>query len=217
MRNRRGAAKWLKVVLIVSALCLVSLLGLVVFGVYWMLSVTSDAKCIQSAASSFMTISDPLPGGFRYFYGFCLLSRPYVRIISSDQHTIFTFSEYLDRDLTNDGAAEKLIASAAEGDVPGTFGSESRRRIAVVKKGTLLVGKQNMPYVLGQMDGPVTGDKSTVNTFIGAIRTPGRGKLIVLMVENLSQFKPSLALKAEPFPLTIERVRSLTDGIESFK
>jgi hypothetical protein len=63
----------------------------------------------------------------------------------------------------------------------------------------------------------VHGDKSTVNTFIGAIRTPVKGKLIMLMVENLSQFKPSVAPKAEPFPLTLERVRSLTDGIESFR
>ena len=211
MRNKRGAAKWVKISLVVLALCFFTLFCTLALGAFWIFSVTTNPSCVQSAASSFMTISDPLPNGLRYLYGFSIFNRPYVRIISSDLLTFHTFFEVVDTDLPAEQAVERIIERAREGEVPGTFGVSSRRTIAVASKGMLKVGKQNIPYVIGHVDEPVTGDKKAVNTFISAFKTPSKGRAIVLLVERQTPAN----ITSEP--LTITKVRALTDAIESFK
>jgi hypothetical protein len=212
LRNRRGAAKWPEKLFVVLAICFFSLFGTVALGVYWIFSVATNPSCIQGVASSFMAISDPLPHGCFYFQGICLFAKTYVRIVSSDTSTSYSFSDYIDKNLSSDISIEKLVNRAAAGEVLGAFGSEGKRRIAVAKQGTLLVGKQSMAYVMGHVDMVLSSDKTTTNCFIGVAKTPSKGKLVVLMVENLN---PVVNKSMEP--MTIERVRWLTDGIEAFR
>lgn len=216
MKNKKVATKWLMRILAVLVICLISFFTLLAVGAYWIFSLTTNSEFLQSIASKFMTISEPLPNGCRYYFGFRAFSRPYIRIRSKDMRTLYTFYEYMDKNLSSDIPVAKLVERAASGEVLGPFGSESRQRIIVSTQGTLLVGKQNMPYVIGHKEEPFSADNVTANCFTGFIKAPDSGKLIVIMVENLTSENP-LGENKSLEPITIERVRSLTDGIKSFK
>ncbi len=211
MKNKRGTAKWLKVVLGIAAVCLITVFSVVVLGAWWVYTVTTSTECLERVASSFMTISNPLPHDCRYFFGFKVFSRPYVRIASNQLLTIYTFYEYMDQNLSSAEPVEKLIERMTKGEVIGAFGSKSARKIAVSKQGSLLVGKQNMLYVVGHIDDPLCQDQSTANNFIGIVRTPTKGKLIVLVAQSIGLGS------VPPPPITIEKVRGLTDSISAFK
>lgn len=211
MKSKHGAPKWLKVVLGIAAACLITVFSVVVLGVWWVYTVTTSTECLERVASSFMTISNPLPRDCRYFFGFAVFNRPYVRIVSNQMLTIYTFYEYMDQNLSSAEPVEKLIERMTKGEVIGAFGSKSARKIAVSTQGSLLVGKQNMLYVVGHIDDPLCHDKSTANTFIGIVRTPSKSKLIVLVAQSIG-----LGSAPQP-PITIEKVRGLTDSISAFK
>ncbi|CAN5600762.1 hypothetical protein BH11CYA1_BH11CYA1_28630 [soil metagenome] len=218
MKNEKKASKWVKRILVALIICVISIFTLLAGGAYWIFALTTNSEYLRSAADSFMNISDPLPNGCSYYFGFCPFSRPYIRIRSKDMKTLYTFYEYMDMDnkLSSDIPVQKLVERAASGEVLGAFGSKSHQRMVISKQGTLLVGKQDMPYVIGHKDEPFSTDQVTVNCLMGFLKAPISGKLIVITVENLTG--DNVLDKDKPLmPITIERVRSLTDGINSFK
>jgi hypothetical protein len=199
-----------KVLLGVAALGLVSLIALLIGGAMLIHSITDTDK-VKSVAAKFMTIGDPLPNGFHYFHGYVVAGIPFIQIWGDGNKTIYTFSTMPGgKYAAADASPEALIETAAQGAVPGFLGADTTRRILVSKHASLNAGGQNMPYILGHIDEPMSPDKTTVNSFIGAVHSPKQNGLIVLWVERNDPLQKTCE------PLTVEDVHTLTNSIKSF-
>jgi hypothetical protein len=202
--------KLVKVIIVVGVIGILATIGLLIAGGLLVKSITDPAN-IKQVVAKFMAISDPLPSGFRYFHGYVVSGIPFVQIWGDGVKTVYTFSTMPGGNYSAPNASpDALIDSAAQGAVPGFLGSDSTRTITVSKRGTIQAGGQNMPYVLGHVDGVMSSDKTTVNTFIGAVHSPKQNGLIVLWGERADPTQT----KCEP--LTVEDVQTLTQAIKSF-
>jgi len=203
-------ATWLKIVLIAGVLCVLGVVGLVVAGGMFFSQMTSPDK-VKEVASKFMVIDDPLPGGFKYTAG-ANIGTPFVVIMPPDNKTLITF--FVDPTAPKTGtdiSPEAAIDSIAKGETvaaaPGGS-SSSTKKLTKTNRGNLQVGGQTMPYVIGHAE--KTGDTTdTANTFFGAVKSPASGKIVYMMAQSADN-------SATAAPITIEKVKVLTDAIKSF-
>ena len=216
-RSTRGMATWLKVVLIAAGLCFLGFVGLCVFMFIGFQNVTSPAK-VKEAAAAFMTIADPLPSGFSYKFGANFFDTPMVVIQGEDTKTIYTFFTVPEtKSPSSPSTPEEAIDSIAKGgaapSAPGAPGAPSTSRTAkkleVTSRGSLDVGGQKMPYVIGHAAQGTDGDSKIDNNFFGAIRSTTSGKFIFVMAQSIDA-------SATPKPLTVDTVKKLTDSITKF-
>lgn len=204
-------ATWLKIVLIAGVLCVLGVVGLVVAGGMFFSQMTSPDK-IKEVASKFMVIDDPLPGGFKYTAG-ANIGTPFVVITPPDAKTIVTF--FVDPSVAPAGTTatpEAAIDGIAKGEsvaaAPGGA-SSAAKKLTKTTRGSVQVGGQAMPYVIGHAE-KASGDTSDIaNTFFGAVKSPTTGKIVYMMAQS-ADASPSAA------PITIEKVKVLTDAIKSF-
>ncbi len=210
LRSIRGMATWLKIVLIAGVLCVLGVVGLVVAGGMFFSQMTSPDK-IKEVASKFMVIDDPLPGGFKYTAG-ANIGTPFVVITPPDAKTIVTF--FVDPSAAPAGTTatpETAIDGIAKGEsvaaAPGGA-SSAAKRLTKTTRGSLQVGGQAMPYVIGHTE-KATDTTDIANTFFGAVKSPTTGKIVYMMAQSADA-------SASAAPITIEKVKVLTDAIKSF-
>ncbi len=216
-RSARGMATWLKVVLIAAGLCLLGTVALGVFMFIGFQNVTSPAK-VKEAAAAFMSISDPLPTGFQYKFGANFFDTPMVVIQGDDTKTIYTFftvpeSKSTKISTTPEAAIDSIAKGGSAPSAPGAPGSPSSapstKKLTVNSRGSLDVGGQKMPYVIGHADSATQTDSKIDNNFFGAIKSSTSGKIIFVMAQSIDT-------SANPQPMTIDTVKKLTDSITKF-
>jgi hypothetical protein len=189
-----------------SVFCLISLLAA---GILALRSLT-DTDSVKSLAAGFMTIGSPLPEGFHFLSGYTVVGVPVVQIKDDQAKMLYTFTaSQSGLPPSKYSEAERMIENAAEGKPPSALGYGTSNKIAVRVHDRLTVAGESMHYVLGHTDNPLNTDKSSTNAFFGAVQSSSTGRLIILLIQR------STVLSKDHSPLTIERIKTLTDCIKS--
>jgi hypothetical protein len=198
----------LKIVIAFGAFSILGLVGLMVAGVIFFLSLTSPAH-IKSVAATFMTIDDPLPKGFTYTAAYEVAGLPIVQIADEEAETLYTFSA------TNDPVKNKTdnLSDLSEEDKVDAL----EARLAVANKGQLTskatgqlkFANEIMCYSIGHSS--VLGPDETVNNSFGALSQSSKtGRYIYLWVQ-----KQSLLQRNGP-TMDLPRIKELLSAVKSF-
>jgi hypothetical protein len=209
----KGMATWLKVLLIISALCVIGVIGMCAVGFYFFQEMTSPTK-ISAIANKFMTIDSPLPAGNAYIAGADFMV-PFVVINNNQSKTVYTFFETPASKSSTDVTAEQTIDAIAQGkeapNVPGgTAGTTAPKKLKVASRDTLVVGGLKMPYVIGSSERPGVKSNNVQDIFFGSVKTPSN-KMIFVMGQ---QTDPSADTRTS---ITIDNVKQLTAAIKGWK
>jgi len=175
---KAGMPKWLKIVLIVGGVFVIVTVGLLAAlfftGVNWYKDATDPVK-MKQVASSFMTVKDPLPAGYKYELATDLFGNKVVAFKNSDKDLSIVIGDLKQVGELND--PETVINKLINHSGAAGQGKSHNIKFESEKKGSEVVGGRKMNYATGKATDDKTQKASQV--FIGLFEPTEQGTVAI--------------------------------------
>jgi hypothetical protein len=175
---KTGMPKWLKIVLIVGGVFVISSVGLMAalfFVGTTMVKDAQDPAKIKQVVASFMTVKDPLPDGYEYKLGADIFGNKIVALNNADKDLKIVIGNLKQVDDLTD--PEKVINKLSQHSSAAGQGGHSNVKFESEKKGSETVGGRKMDYAVGKAVDDKTQQSSQV--FIGLFQPTDKGTVAI--------------------------------------
>ncbi len=180
-RNQRGLAtwaKWLIGIVVGGTVLLLATCSIVGFALYSQFGKMLDPDNAKQVTAQIATVKE-LPPRYKYSLGLDFFGQmTLVAIEDQEAKLLISLIKLPNQDA--EMTQEKFVEQIAEAGVPtaSSTGQQSTAKIEIINKGSMPVGGQEMPYVIGMTVNQNTGDK--VPAFLGCSIPQGKKEAILI-------------------------------------
>ncbi len=160
VRNQRGVAKWVKILLWTIVVILILSLATCTIGGYLLFNSVkemADPKKAAAVAASMVTLPDPLPEKYKWQVGLDAFETPVpVKVVclkdkeATMEYYIILLKNSGDKDLTPEQFAREI---AEKKNIPQGVGGDAVKGFSVKEQATMTVAGKEMPCAIGVTDG----------------------------------------------------------------
>lgn len=208
MRNQKGLATWVKVLIGVMIIGTISIIGIITAGVFFVGSAMKDvmdpAK-VKATVDTIAKFQDPLPAGWKFGMALNMFGTS-VAVVSNEKEDLNITLLKLPRGV-KEMSSEGIVGEYAEKGVPNVSGMDANKAGApldIKERGKLTVGGEEMPYVSGVSER--AGKK--FSQFIGSVvskKDPQNPSVVIIQ---------GICLESDTYKL--EQTKQLLSAIKSF-
>ena len=172
--KKGGFPTWAKILIGIVAVGLVAIVGLVIVGVVFFQNVakqTQNPAAISKVASNIGEFQSPLPPDYKMTMGINLAGMNVLTVQHNPDGQTIMFMSYP----KVDGDAQSVIDGMA--NKSATMPQSATRIEVVNKRGTEMVGGEDMPYIIG-----VTSERGVKReALVGCIVPKGKEKTLIVV------------------------------------
>jgi len=205
VRNQRGLATWVKVLIGVMIIGTIGFIVLIAGGVYFVggaMKQMNDPAQVRSTVDSIAKFSDPLPTGWKFGIALNMFGTS-IAVVNNDKESLMVTLLKLPRS-DKDIDPTSVIESYAEKGVPSVGGTEAGKtsaKLNIQQRGELTVAGEKMSYVTGYSE----RGSSRFSQMIGCVMPKATKEAIIVQ---------GVTLNSEEYK--IEQTKTLLGSIKGF-
>lgn len=204
IRNQRGLATWVKVLIGVMVIGTITIIGIITASVFFFGSAMKDmmdpAK-VKATVESIAKFEDPLPAGWKFGMGLNLLGTS-VGVVTNEKEKLTITLLKLPR--PKEVTSEAVVGEYAEKGIPNVSGIDADKTSApltVKEKGKITVAGEEMSFVSGVSERGGT----KFSQFIGSVLPKTEPSVIIIQ---------GVCMDSETYK--IDQTKKLLSAIKSF-